>query len=162
MGGISIMALLIITATGFRSWAWASKPSRWASNGMAPPPAKGSSNGGGLLPVERRISAFAASRISGSLEFSHLTSFSKMVNRRCRSLFCSSSVGNCSGCSEGSSTKLDQITARAAAKGRRAHHRCRVDGCPWRIDFSLADSALIASRGSATSISFLGMAKHLF
>ena len=41
-GGISIMALLISTATGFRSLAYASSPNRWASSGSAPPPAKGS------------------------------------------------------------------------------------------------------------------------
>jgi hypothetical protein len=32
-GGISIIALLISTATGFRSLAWASSPSRCASSG---------------------------------------------------------------------------------------------------------------------------------
>ena len=42
-----------------------------------------------------------------------------------------------------------------AASGRRAHHRCRVEGWPWRMLFSRADSALIASSGNATSISFL-------
>ena len=51
-------------------------------------------------------------------------------------------------------TCLAGITARADASGRRAHHRCSVDGCPWRIDFSRADAALIASSGNATSISF--------
>ena len=151
------MALLIITATGFRSWAWASSPSRWASSGIAPPPAKGSSRAGGLLLVERRISALAAASTSGSLEFSHLTSFSRMPNSRCRSAFWASSVGYSSGWAEGSSTRLDQITARAAASGRRAHHRCKVDGCPCRMDFSRAASALIASSGRATSISFLGI-----
>jgi len=28
--------------------------------------------------------------------------------------------------------------ARQAAKGRRAHHRCNVLGCPCRMDFSRA------------------------
>ena len=46
------------------------------------------------------------------------------------------------------------MTARAAANGRRAHHRCSVLGCPCRMDFSLAEAMLIASSGSATSISF--------
>ena len=32
------MALLIVTATGFKSWACATKPRRWASSGSAPPP----------------------------------------------------------------------------------------------------------------------------
>ena len=40
-GGISINALLISTATGLRSEAWASRPRRWASSGIEPPPAKG-------------------------------------------------------------------------------------------------------------------------
>ena len=31
---------------------------------------------------------------------------------------------------DGSSTSDAQITARAAANGRLAHHRCNVDGCP--------------------------------
>ena len=50
-------------------------------------------------------------------------------------------------------TLLEQV-ALAAASGRRAHHRCSVLGWPWRMDFSRADSALISSRGIATSISF--------
>jgi hypothetical protein len=57
--------------------------------------------------------------------------------------------------SDGSSTICAKITARAAASGRRAHHRCSVLGCPCRIDFSRADALLIASSGSATSMSFL-------
>ena len=55
---------------------------------------------------------------------------------------------------DGSSTICAKITARAAASGRRAHHRCSVLGCPCRIDFSRAEALLIASSGSATSISF--------
>ena len=42
-GGISIIALSIITATGYKSWACASNPNLCASNGIAPPPANGSS-----------------------------------------------------------------------------------------------------------------------
>ena len=49
-------------------------------------------------------------------------------------------------------------TARAVANGRRAHHKCSVDGCPCRIDFSFEDASLILSRGSATSISFFFIA----
>ena len=69
-------------------------------------------------------------------------------------LSCASSVGNNSGRLDGSSTICAKITARAAASGRRAHHRCSVLGCPCRIDFSRAEALFIASRGSATSISF--------
>ena len=58
--------------------------------------------------------------------------------------------------SEGSSTSWEKSTARAVAKGRLAHHRCSVEGCPLRMDFSRADCWLMASRGSATSMSFLG------
>ena len=56
------------------------------------------------------------------------------------------------------------MTAREAASGRRDHHRCSVEGWPWRMDFSRALAALMASSGSATSISFLaaGMANFRF
>jgi hypothetical protein len=58
--------------------------------------------------------------------------------------------------SSGSFTICEKITALAAASGRRAHQRWSVLGCPWRIDFSRAQAALIASSGSATSMSFSG------
>ena len=77
------------------------------------------------------------------------------ANSLSRSTSWASSVGNSSGTAEGASTIWQKITARAAASGRRAHHRCRVLGCPWRMLFSRAQAALIASRGMATSISFL-------
>ena len=57
---------------------------------------------------------------------------------------------------EGSLTSWEKMTALAAASGRLAHQRCRVLGCPCRMDFSRADALLIASSGSATSISFFG------
>jgi hypothetical protein len=60
-----------------------------------------------------------------------------ILNRRWRSLL-RLSVGNRSGAAEGSSTIWAKMTARAAARGRRAHHRCRVLGWPWRMDFSRA------------------------
>ena len=50
---------------------------------------------------------------------------------------------------------LAKTTARHAARGRRAHHRWRVDGWPWRSDFSRADSLLMAASGRSTSINFL-------
>ena len=78
----------------------------------------------------------------------------KISNSLCRSRVCSASVGNLSGQLEGSSTSEAHNTARQAANGRRAHHKWSVEGCPWRMDFSRADSILIASRGRATSISF--------
>ena len=45
--------------------------------------------------------------------------------------------------------------ARHAARGRRAHQMCSVEMCPCRMDFSRALALLIASSGSATSMSFL-------
>lgn len=42
LGGISINALVISTATGFKSLPCASKPKRCASRGIEPPPQKGS------------------------------------------------------------------------------------------------------------------------
>lgn len=57
---------------------------------------------------------------------------------------------------EGSLTICAKITARAVARGRRAHHRCRVLEWPCRIDFSHAAATLMASSGNATSISFYG------
>jgi hypothetical protein len=41
-GGISIRAFVMRTATGFRSLPCASRPSRWASRGIDPPPQNGS------------------------------------------------------------------------------------------------------------------------
>ena len=90
--------------------------------------------------------------------FSQRTISSMRRNSRSRSRLWSASAGNSSGQADGSSTICAKITARAAAKGRRAHHKCRVLGCPCRIDFSRADAALTASRGRATSISFLRVA----
>ncbi len=58
-GGISISAFVISTATGFRSLACASSPSRCASSGIEPPPQNGSSTGGGLPSVAFMISARA-------------------------------------------------------------------------------------------------------
>ncbi len=153
-GGISISAFVMSTATGFRSLACASSPSRCASNGMEPPPQKGSITGGGLPFVALRISVCAASSTVSFVVFSHFTSSSMMRKRRWRSASCSSSVGKRSGCDDGSSTMVANRTARHAASGRRAHQRCSVEGWPWRIDFSRAASRLIASSGSATSMSF--------
>jgi hypothetical protein len=77
-----------------------------------------------------------------------------ILKSRWRSFSCFFSVGKRSGQLDGSSTICAKITARAAASGRRAHHRCSVLGCPCRMDFSRADALLIASSGSATSMSF--------
>ena len=65
------------------------------------------------------------------------------------------SVRNCAGWLDGTSTMEAPITAGRAASSRRANHRCSVLGWPWRMDFSRADSLLMASRGRATWMSFL-------
>ena len=78
----------------------------------------------------------------------------RFFSARCAARFAAGSDSSTSTYSDGSSTICAKITARAAASGRRAHHRCSVDGWPCRIDFSRADAVLIASSGNATSISF--------
>ena len=83
----------------------------------------------------------------------------RFFSARCAARFVAGSDSSTSTYSDGSSTICEKITARAAASGRRAHHRCRVDGWPCRIDFSRADAVLIASSGSATSISFFLMGR---
>ena len=103
----------------------------------------------------RRISRRAPASTSSFAVFSHRTSCSRIPNSLSRSRSCASLVGNRSGSADGSSTIWAKITARAAASGRRAHQRCSVLGWPCRMDFSRLDAALIASRGKATSMSFL-------
>ena len=154
LGGISMSALLMSTARGLRSLAWASKPRRCASRGMDPPPAKGSSTAGSSPPLLLRISSRARRSSGSSLLFSHTTSSSMRACRRARSASCSSTVGNSSGREAGSSTSCANSTARAVASGLRDQYRCRVEGCPWRIDFSRADAALMASSGREVSMSF--------
>ena len=166
------------TATGFRSLACASSPSRCASNGIAPPPANGSWNAGSFSGSkssaargwsalsaharrqDSRISARAASSTSSFVVFSQRTSFRRIPNNRSRSRSCSASVGNSSGRPDGSSTNCANSTARAAASGRRAHQRCSVLGCPWRMDFSRAAARLMSSSGSATSMSLGDRLQH--
>ena len=83
----------------------------------------------------------------------------RFFSARCAARFAAGSDSSTSMYSDGSSTICEKITARAAASGRRAHHRCSVDGWPCRIDFSRDDAVLIASSGSATSISFFLMGR---
>src|SRR5947209_11972678 len=113
------------------------------------------STGGGLPPVDLCISARTCRSMFSLLEFSHFTNSSINRNSRSRSCACSCSVGKSSGCSDGSSTREAKSTARQAARGRRAHHKCSVEGWPCRIDFSRAEAVLMATSGNATSISFL-------
>ena len=105
--------------------------------------------------MDLAISSRASARRSGSFEFSHLTSRLMMSWSRLRSIAWSSMVGNSSGHDDGSSTMDANMTARHDASGLRAHHRCNVDGCPCRMDFSRADSLLMSASGRSISMSFL-------
>ena len=194
LGGISIIALLIRTATGLRSLACASSPSaappaaarrprqtdrgtREDSPGQTVPGHWGGQRCPHTPVANSAVSRAALASVPASgfavqtpstcslAVFSQVTSSSSSRNRRSRSWLLDSSVGNRSGSAEGSSTIWAKITARAAARGRRAHQRCRVLGWPCRMDFSRLAAALIASRGRATSMSFLRVLKggtHLY
>jgi len=65
--------------------------------------------------------------------------------------------------SHGSGRRSAMSIARQAANGLRAHHRRRVDGCPWRMDFSRAECFETTAMGKSTSqaFAFLGDC-HLF
>ena len=147
-------ALLISTANGLRSLACDSNPRRWASSGIEPPPANGSTTAGNFPSLLLRISSRACSRSFSSLLFSQMISFSIRACRRARSASWDSTVGNSSGRDAGSSPSWAKSTARTVASGRRAQYKCSVEGWPWRMDFSRADAALMASSGSDVSISF--------
>ena len=67
------------------------------------------------------------------------------ISRACR-LKASGQYG-----SHGSGSSNASNTARLDASGRRAHHRCSVDGCPWRIDFSRAACFDTTAMGKSTS-----------
>jgi hypothetical protein len=54
--------------------------------------------------------------------------------------------------SVGAGTSKPSSTARHVASERRAHHRCSVDGCPCRIDFSFAECSLTLAMGKSTSM----------
>ena len=53
--------------------------------------------------------------------------------------------------SQGSGRSRASSTARDDAKGRRAHQRCSVEGCPCRIDFSRAACRDTSAMGKSTS-----------
>ena len=79
----------------------------------------------------------------GLLLFSHLTSSSIRSNSLARSVAATSSLMPYIGSSSGSFNSDEKTTARRAASGRIAHHKCNVEGCPCRIDFSLLSRLLI-------------------
>ena len=117
-------------------------PSRRASSGIAPPPQNGSNTFGNSPSHDASISARASASTSGLLEFSHTTNRSRIPNNRFRSYSLSPRP---SGTDQDEPTDHppDEAhnTARQAANGFRDHHKCKVDGCPCRIDFSRADAA---------------------
>ena len=94
----------------------------------------------GNIPLRIRLAALPGFRADRQILFRLLSDFS--ISR------------SLSAYPDGSSTNCANSTARHAASGRRAHHRCSVEGCPCRIDFSRAEAALIASSGMAISMSF--------
>ena len=110
--------------------------------------------GGRSGPQLFLISSRACFSTVSLVEFSHFTNSSISPKSRLRSVFTAASVGNRSGWLEGSSTSCANNTARHVANGLRDHHRCRVEGWPWRMDFSRTEALLMASRGRATSMSF--------
>ena len=66
--GYSSVAFRITAATGLSSPAWTSRPRRRASNGMLPPPAKGSRTTGRSVPqVARSFWCSSARREGGGL-----------------------------------------------------------------------------------------------
>jgi len=99
----------------------ASKPNRAASNGIDPPPAKGSSAGGSFPSACFSISSRALAYTSGRSCSFFCISLRTMSKSRSRSAFCVSSVGNFSGCDDGSSTTDANNTVRAVGSGSRAH-----------------------------------------
>ena len=83
-------------------------------------------------------------RYFSSRMFSQTTSRSMMlVQPGSLALLIDSSVGNLSWCdSTGRPRAQAKRTARAAARGRLAHHRWSVEECPCRMLFSRADSSV--------------------
>ena len=69
-------------------------------------------------------------------------------DKRLRACFLNAS-GQCSSHGSGSNNAIN--TARDEASGRRAHHRCSVEGCPCRIDFSRTACFETSAMGKSTS-----------
>ena len=64
--------------------------------------------------------------------------------------------------SAGSGQRAAQITARHAARGRLAHHMCRVEICPCRMLFSRRACSEMRLIGRSTSISLRTLCDFLF
>jgi hypothetical protein len=149
-------------ATGFRSLANASQPTRNASSGIEPPPAKGSTTSGGPSGYAARTSPRATSRKAGLAELSQLlksamnpkrdrlrasslspTPRTRPTRRRASRL---NSLGHSGSHGSGSNSPIN--TARHAASGRRAHQRSSVFGCPLSVGLLPPPAATPRPRGS--------------
>ena len=153
-------------ATGLMSMAVASQPSRMASSGIAPPPAKGSSTLGARPPWASRISRRKRSSSGpfsrpqwrmpptvSSLAFStvrpptRLRSIVSTVRPPMRSRTRRRPSGV-----PGSGSSAAINAARAAASGLRAGQICSVETCPCRTFFSCTESSDACLRGNAASM----------
>ena len=153
-------------ATGFKSLAYASQPSRSASRGMAPPPANMSSTRGrGARPcsISSTVTGFPVSLVSRSACASKMCRLGLGDHLRLAGILAETldELGRICPSERLSSlrhwTRSERIVkpapmphrqrARQATNGRRAHQRCRVEMCPLRTDFSRDASALIATMG---------------
>ena len=124
------------TATGLRSEACASKPSRWASSGIVPPPANGSRIGGGLPSVDFRISALASAKqalVADVLPDDEALDDARAAARA--RLAAASSVGNSSGSED---WVVDQLSeqhgpGRGERPARPPQVQCRWVAVPDRL-----------------------------
>ena len=153
-------------ATGFKSDATTSQPSRIASSGMAPPPAKGSSTRGGRPAKARLISSrkpcrgwystSATAPLSSAAEPALRDDGGRLSCPQCRIPPSVSSpifspawsvlsmtvpaIRNSSSClvaaSGGAGRRVARSAALLAANGWRAGQMCRVEIWPWRTFFS--------------------------
>ena len=148
------------------SMAVAAQPSRMASSGMAPPPAKGSSTRGARPPCAARISlrsrAMSGSfsrpqwRIPPSVASLFLstmrppTRLRSTVSTTRPPMRSSNRFRACGVPGSGSSAAIS--AARAAASGRRAGHMCSVEICPCRTFFSCTESSDACLSGKVASM----------
>ena len=152
-------------ATGLRSAATASHPSRIASSGIAPPPAKGSRTRGARPPnafriASRRFPIAAAPSSSLSRPQCRIPPRVSSFMRSPLALGTSTifpairpSTERRSTVVPGSGSNVASKAARLAASGRRAGQMCRVETCPCRTFFSCTESRDTCRSGNAASIS---------
>ena len=168
----SSITLRIRQATGLRSLAKASQPSRRASNGIGAAAGEGVHDQRRLLGVGGLDQPRPVSKYSSLAALSQLAKSAMNLSSVFRSpssvltaefhpegrsrIARSSSLAldlNSSGQwgSQGSGSSRAISTARDDARGRLAHQRCRVEGCPCRMDFSRAAWRDTSAMGKSTS-----------